>query len=789
MSEHQPCRHAAPGGPGQEPRWGRGDKDAVGTAYSTSSRVWYTLSHGVINEVYSPTVDRPQVRQVQFLITDGETFVHDEDDLDAQVTCIAPTSLGIRVTSMDRAKRYRLVKEVIGDPHATTILIHTQLKADDEQRPTLKLFAMVEPHLEVGGWHNDGRILTVAGRTIFCANKGDGAWLAVGASVPFNDGRTDLHDNYAMDWEFDCALDGNIAFVGEVDLSHGGEFTLGLAFGTTFHNAVTTLFQSLGIPFASQRQRFIEQWNRACKPLEQLEKASLDSGRLYYRSHSLLLAHEDKLYSGAMIASLSIPWGQTKGDRGGEGGYHLVWTRDMVNSALGLLATNNTSTPLRSLIYLAASQREDGGFYQNFWVNGDPYWTGVQLDEVSYPILLAWRLHVLNALRDFDPYPMVLKAAAYLIRQGPATPQERWEEASGYSPSTLAVHIAALMCAAAFARKRGNPPLATFIQSYADFLECHVESWTVTTQGTLVPDIPRHFIRIHPVNVHDPQPDENPNSGTLMIANRAPWQQAEFAAKDIVDAGFLELVRYGIRKPSDPLIEDSLQVVDTVLKVDTPYGPVWRRYNHDGYGQRPDGSPFDGWGKGRAWPLLTGERGHYELAAGRPVTPYIEAMERFAHGIGLLTEQIWDEDDIPDLHLFRGRPTGAAMPLMWAHAEYIKLLRSAADSQVFDFVPEHAERYGNRHETALLEVWKPNRQVGSVRAGWRLRIQAPVPFELHWTNDEWQAIYDTRSTSTELGIEFVDIPVEETQTAPIRFTFRWLSDDRWEGRDYVVTVV
>jgi glucoamylase len=470
------------------------------------------------------------------------------------------------------------------------------------------------------------------------------------------------------------------------------------------------------------------------------------------------------------------------------GGYHLVWTRDLVNSATGLLASGNTDTPLRALIYLACSQLRDGGFHQNFWIDGEPYWTGIQLDEVAFPVILAWRLHEANALRDFDPYPMVLQAARYLILHGPATPQERWEENSGYSPSTLASNIAALTCAASFARERDDSHTADFIQQYADFLECHIEPWTVTTQGTLLPDVPRHYIRIHPVAINDVDPDEDPNHGTLPIRNRAPGQAFEFPAKEIVDSGFLELVRYGIRTAGDPLIEDSLRVIDSVLKVETPFGPCWRRYNHDGYGERADGGPFEGWGKGRLWPLLTGERGHYELAAGRDPTPFLRALEGFASCSGLLPEQIWDEPDRPKLHLQFGKPTGSATPLMWAHAEYIKLLRSATDGRVFDLIPAVANRYRHRRDCMPLEVWKPNRHVRTVQAGATLCIQVPSPFRLRSTVNEWKSFDDTQSTPTAIGIHFVDIPVTKNQRDAIRFTFFWPSSGQWEGRDYHVDV-
>jgi glucoamylase len=435
----------------------------------------------------------------------------------------------------------------------------------------------------------------------------------------------------------------------------------------------------------------------------------------------------------------------------------------MVNTATGMLAAGNLESPFRALIYLSVCQQEDGSFPQNFWIDGEPYWRGIQLDEVAFPILLAWHLRRRDALRDFDPYPMVVRAARYIVSHGPCTQQERWEELSGYSPSTLASVIAALICAACFAHERGDETTARFLEEYADFLECHVEAWTVTTQGTLVPGITRHYIRIQPADVNDPDHEEDPNRGFILIPNRPPGSQYTFPATEIVDAGFLELVRFGIRKPGDPLIVDSLQVVDSVLRVETPFGPCWRRYNYDGYGQKEDGGSFDGWGNGGAWPLLTGERGHCELAAGHDVKPFIAAMEGFASATGLLPEQVWDWPDRPDAHMYLGRPTGAAMPLMWAHAEYIKLVRSAFDGQMFGLIPDVADRYlASRKKCRDFEIWQPRRHVRTVRRGSVLRIQAPAPFRLHWSRDGWQAVKDTPSCPTALGIEFVDIPISFT---------------------------
>ena len=791
-------QNPAPGGPGITPRWTRSNKDGVGTAYSGLSRVWFTVGSGIINEVSFPTIDRPQIRDLQFLVSDGETFFHDgRRNQHNSTEYLEEHTLGFRVSSRDPQGRYQIIKKIISDPHRPTVIVHTLVDADPALASKLKLYALLAPHLGVGGWGNNGNVARTPRGDILTANK-DGVWLALGASIPFcktscgyvgvNDGWQDLSQNFQMDWEYDSVTNGNIALTGELDLRAGNEFLLVLAFGHSLHHALVELSQSLAFPFEHHAQTYIQQWSRAGNHLrEDPVRVSGDGGRLYRISHSLILAHEDKIHDGATIASLSTPWGEVASDDD-IGGYHLVWTRDMCNSATGLMAAGHVSPPLRALSYLACSQCEEGGFYQNFWIDGEPYWRGIQLDEVSFPIMLAWRMHQADALANFDPCPMVLSAAAYLIEHGPATPQERWEENSGYSPSTLASNIAGLVCAACFARLNGEIETAIFLEDYADFLESHVDRWTVTTAGELLPGVPRHFIRIHPMDLSNPQSDEDPNRGVLDVRNRAPGEQSRFPAKDIVDAGFLELVRYGIRRAGEPLMEDSLRVIDAVLKVDTPYGPCWKRYNHDGYGQKLDGGPFQGWGHGNAWPLLTGERGHYELAAGRDVAPYIRAIERFATVTGLLPEQVWDQPHLPNKMLYLGHATGSAMPLVWAHAEYIKLVRSTADGRVFDVIPEVAEFFLGERKRTPIEVWKFNRQPRTVETGARLRILATTPFRLRATTDEWRTNNDIDSIATRLGQHYVDLHVADDQRAPIRFTFFWPATDNWEGRDYQVAI-
>jgi glucoamylase len=493
---------------------------------------------------------------------------------------------------------------------------------------------------------------------------------------------------------------------------------------------------------------------------------------------------------------MSIPWGENKGDAD-LGGYHLVWPRDMVKSATALLATGQTSTPLRGLIWLASLQSEDGAVPQNSWINGDAYWQGKQLDEVAAPILLAWRLHQADALGFFDPSTLVSRAARYLVLHSPVTGQERWEENAGYSPSTLASVIAALVCAAGFVEDKGNQagsgriPLSTqekvgvkgFLLDYADWLVAHIDEWTVTNAGELVPGKPRHYIRINPADPNRPDSIPDPDTAMIQIANGGGLHPG----RNVVSTEFLDLVRFGIRDPQDRVILDSVAVIDAVIKRDLPQGPCWRRYNHDGYGQKADGTAFDGTGVGRCWPLLAGERGHYELAAGRDPTPFIRAIEKFANEGGMLPEQVWDEADIPEARMFRGIQAGSAMPLCWAHAEYLTLLRSHKDGKPFDLLPQVHERYVKRKTPNRFEMWTLAYQTPRICQGRDLRVITESEATIRWTFDNWQTVQDSETAATSIGCWFADLPVRQLGAgARIAFTIRW--GDRWEGRDFGISV-
>jgi len=788
------------GGPGLEPRWTSSKKDAVLTAYAASSRIWATASHGTLNEIYYPTIDRPQTRDMELLFTDEETFFHEEKrDFEYDLHYIDDNSLAVRVVANDLGGRYTVTKEFITDPHHPVVLMNVKIEGDETILSRLKCYALLAPHLDGGGHGNSARSLSVAGQRCILAWKNNVS-LAFGADCGFtrtscgyvgtSDGFQDLSAHMRMTWNFGQALDGNLALMGEIDIAKNREFTIAIALGDGHHAALAGMMQTLSTPYEMHRKRFIEQWHRAVSP-ERLATASTDHGKLARVSHNIILAHEDKTYSGAFIASASIPWGASKSDDD-LGGYHLVWTRDMVQSATALLACGRIDTARRALVYLACTQHADGGFAQNFWIDGTPYWSGIQLDEVAFPIILAWRLWKLDGLGNFDIFSFVTNASAFLVRYAPVTQQERWEENAGYSPSTLAAVISALICAADIVRAYGSGDLGSFLEGYADWIEAHLDEWTTTNRGVLLPDVPYHYMRIRPPADGEPFHNASIPPGMIHIANRGPDEKYDFEAREVIDCGFLELVRYGVRRADDPLIIDSLKVVDAVLKIETPYGDCWRRYNHDGYGQRKDGGPYIGYGQGRAWPILTGERAHYELAAGNDVTSFITAIERFSSFGGMLPEQIWDYADLPSEGMYLGRSAGSAQPLVWAHAEYIKLLRSVADGQVFDRISVVADRYAvpkeKRTFQSRMEIFQTGRPISAMVQGGTLRIVDAQRFRVTWTNDNWATKNAMDSRLVGKPGSFVDIQTAHDEVGTIIFTLFWPEENRWLGRNYEVAV-
>jgi len=352
------------------------------------------------------------------------------------------------------------------------------------------------------------------------------------------------------------------------------------------------------------------------------------------------------------------------------------------------------------------------------------------------------------------------------------------------------------VCAADIARARQSTELGGYLESYADWIEAHLDEWTTTSEGTIHPTIKYHYMRIRPPAAGEPFYNSQLAAGWIHINNREPGEKCDFEAREVIDAGFLELVRYGIRRADDPLIVDSLKVVDYCLKIETPFGDCWRRYNHDGYGQKKNGDPYDGSGQGRAWPILTGERAHYELCAGHDYTAHIKAIEQFSSVGGMLPEQVWDYADIPSKGMYRGRSAGSAQPLVWAHAEYLKLLRSAADGRVFDRISVVEARYaveaGKRTFANKIEIFEVTRPVSTIFSGYTLRIVDREHFRIVYTFDNWATTNSMDARSVGYPGSFVDISTAADQEGNILFTMAWPGEgqqERWLGRNIDVSVI
>jgi glucoamylase len=469
-----------------------------------------------------------------------------------------------------------------------------------------------------------------------------------------------------------------------------------------------------------------------------------------------------------------------------------VWPRDLVEAAGGFIAMGAHEQARRVLRYLQVTQEPDGHWSQNMWLDGTPYWHGIQMDETALPILLvdlAARKGVLDINGRNALWPMVRRAAAFLACNGPVSPQDRWEEEPGYSPFTLATEIAALLVAADLADTGGNTTAANYLRETADAWNASVERWLYVRGTKLARQhaIDGYYVR---VAVPDRADAASPCHGFVPIKNRPPDQSMTPAAL-MVSLDALALVRFGLRAPDDPRIVSTVKVVDATLKVDTPHGPVWHRYQGDGYGEHADGGPFDGTGVGRAWPLLTGERAHYELAAGRreAAQELAHAMEALAGESGLLPEQVWDGADIPDRGLFIGHASGSAMPLVWAHAEYVKLCRSLRDGALFDRPPQTVQRYVVNKITSLHIVWRFNNKVRAMPPGRTLRVETRSPAVVHWSVDGWATAHDVSTRDTTLGVHVADLPTRSLRIGDhVDLTFYWPEAQRWEGADFVVYV-
>jgi len=794
----------APGQPGIPPRWTTSAKSGVGTALNTFSRVWFTLSHGIFDEIYYPRADQACIRDMGFIVTDGTEFFSEEKrDTQQEIEMLAAGVPAFRLVNRCKYGRYRIEKEIVADPRRDVVLQRVRFTPLTGTIDSYHLHVLLAPHLANSGGGNTAWIGDYKGVPMLIAER-DGNALALACSLPWanrsagfvgvSDGWQDLSQHKRMAWLYERAEHGNVALTGEVDLrGSDANFVLALGFGLNAAEAGQRVRGSLLDGFDQARTIYVREWRDwqhtlSSQPGEKAESGGRD---LYAVSLSVLRTHESKRFPGGLIASLSIPWGAAKGDDD-MGGYHLAWPRDLVETAGGLLAAGAQTDVHRILHYLQVTQEADGHWPQNMWLDGRPYWEGIQMDETAFPILLVdltYREHGLHTVDLSRLWPMVRQAAGFLVLNGPVTQQDRWEEDPGYSPFTLAVEIAALLAAADLADLNQEPGLAAYLRQTADAWNANIERWTYVTHTDLARSmgVEGYYVRVAPPEAAEAA---SPAGGFVPIKNRPPGQSSAPAAQ-IVSPDALALVRFGLRAADDPRIVNTVKVIDALLKVETPLGPAWHRYNDDGYGEHEDGSPFDGVGVGRAWPLLTGERAHYELAAGRKdaALRLLRALEAFANEGGLLPEQIWDAPDIPDKELYFGRATGSAMPLVWAHAEHIKLRRSLRDARVFDMPPQPVERYQRARTDSPYAIWRLNHKCRSIPAGRTLRVEVPAAARIRWSSDGGRTGQQIETWDTGLGIHVADLPTSKIAGGTsLTFTLDWLGDDRAKCEDVTVSI-
>jgi len=796
-----PIRYA-PGWPGIPPRWTSSAKTGAGTALNQHSKVWFTISHGILNEVYFPRVDQACTRDLGFIVTNGRDFFSEEKrHCTFENRPFEPGIPAFELTNTEISGRYRIHKEILSDPYRSVVLQKIRFEPLQGKLSDYRLYALLSPHLANCGYGNTGWIGDYKGFPMFLAEHG-GATLSLASSAPWkkmsvgfvgtSDGWQDLSEHFEMEWEYQRAENGNIAFTGEIDLAAcNGEFVIALGFGTIWTEAAQQARSSLFEDYGDIRTHFVTQWKNWQKQLLPLDEP-LRQHDLYRSSTAVLRTHESKDFLGGIIASLSIPWGFNKGDED-LGGYHLVWPRDLVETAGALLAAGAVNDAARVLRYLEATQEVAGNWAQNLWLDGRPYWGGIQMDETAFPVLLIdlMRREAPQALGKLERWwPMVRNAISFIIRNGPVTQQDRWEEDAGYSPFTLAAEISALLAGAEIADFTGHPDQAQTMRDTADAWNDNIERWVYATGGDLAQQlgISGYYVRIAPP---DTDGAASPTQGFVPIKNKPPGQDG-YRAYHVISPDALALVRFGLRAPDDPRIVNTLRAIDALLAVELPQGPCWYRYNGDGYGEHRDGSAFDGTGIGRAWPLLAGERAHYSLAAGHrdEADALLTVMENSTAGEGrLLPKQVWDAADIPALELFRGKPSGSACPLVWAHSEYIKLRRSIRDGRVFDQPPQTVQRYLKEKPVRQFFGWRFNNKTRSIPRNKTLRIVLLMPGRVHWSIDDWKTSHDTETRDTGLGVHVLDLP---TASLPVGgeavFTFFWPNENRWEGTDFLVKI-
>lgn len=786
----------ASNGPGLSSIWSPSNNTILGTAANTTSDVWFTGSNGIIQEVFYPTADTANSTDLQFLIGDSNHSWVDEEKVATNSTAVLENAHALAWTTTNSAKsgKYKISKTVYTDPGRNSLIQQVTFTALTGTLANYLLYVLYNPTIHNAGNNNSSSTQVFNNKTMLVTTDVSGNFAsALAASIPYqagmtssgfvgqNDGWTDLKGSSncgsatcpdaTMNDTFTAANNGNTAQTGLLDLSNGGTintstatsitFDLVLSFGQTngstssISSAEQTLAGTLGDNFSTMLSTYVSQWNTfdnglnsppAVGSTQAIQQARQQE---YYLAANVLKSSQDK-QTGAMVAGLGTPWGDSNGD--GDNGYHLVWERDMYEFSSALIVAGDTADPTRAVKWAFNTQQQaDGHFPQNSFVNGTPSFNGVQMDEQAFPIILAWKL----GLTDSADFTHIKSAANYIVNHGPATGQERWEENGGFSPSTIAAEIAGLVCAADIARVNGDSADQTAWDNLADNWQGLVQNWTFTTSGSLGSGY--YFVRI--------TPNGNPNDGSSINIANGGGSQPEAS---IVDAGFLELVRQGVLPANSPYVTLSLPVIDSTISQTINGNQYWYRYNHDGYGETASGANYNGAGIGQLWPLLSGERGIYNIAAGGSGDAALTAMLAAANGSGMIPEQVWN--NAAPAGFTPGTPTKSMNPLNWAMGEFITLLVSTATNTIADMPSIVFQRYvTNAYQPVSGRTVDFN--VAQAHPGKALTIfyhgtlanQAHI--DLHWGENNWNNIQDVQMVKRPDGFwqATISVPSDATQ--------------------------
>jgi glucoamylase len=689
----------APGGPGDPAVFTPADKLAFGTARGADSQVWFTLGGGRATEVFYPDLSTPAVRDLQLVVTDGESFVERAQDVAVRTEPVAGQGLTFRQVATGTG--WTAVSTYVTDPARSSLLVDVDLQSQSG-RP-LQAYVLHDPALSRDG--NDDNAATVDGALVADDRAAASALVAgrgfTATSSGFlgaSDGWTDLADR-KLDWRYDSANAGNVVHIGQlqVDGTEQRRETVVLGFGANRTEAVDTARSSLASRFEKAAADYAAGWKSYLDGLK-AAPASLgtDHERAVYTSSLMVLAAtEDKRNPGAFVASPTFPWafGTDREIAPEFGSYALVWPRDQYHIATGLIAAGDLPGANRALDYMLQRQQQpDGHLAQNTRVDGTPYWTSIQLDETASPMLLAWLL----GRTDQSTMDGLRRAAEFMVNYNqdgntaPWTEQERWENQSGYSPATIAAEISGLVCLADLLQRTGDNEGAQRYLAVADSWASKVDGWTVTRTGPFSSD--PYYLRL--------SKDGLPDNGTKY--NLGDNNPDDVDQRAVVDPSFLELVRLGVKRTDDPAILNTIAVIDQQLSEQTPAGQFWHRFSSDGYGEQADGGPWNvNWPQptrtyGRLWPIFAGERGEYELLAGDAGTARtrIGAIAATANSGLMLPEQAWDNRAPNGIQ--PGTATTSATPLGWTHAQFIRLAWSVEAGKPVEHPAVVACRYTGR---------------------------------------------------------------------------------------------